>query len=118
MADRQVNKQGSLVMNKRIASAAFALVLGGLGVAAPASAEVVAAPAGVVKAACNLSVDWQTTTTVNLRGRPTLNGPVKRSVPKGACLKLRDTAWDDRGVMWIYTSYKGSSGWISTRNLM
>ena len=104
------------IMNKKLASAAFALVIGGIGIAGPAAAAEFTPPTAV-RTACDLSVDWQTTTTVNLRGRPTMNGPVKRTVPSGACLKMRDVAWDDRDVAWIYTSYKGTSGWISTRNL-
>ena len=102
----------------KIASAAVALVIGGLGVAAPASAATATAvPDRVATAYCNLAVDWQTTATVNMRSGPGLGFRVYRTVPSGACMKAIDYEYDNRGVLWVYTAYRGQWGWISTMNM-
>jgi hypothetical protein len=120
-ASTQMGKENMMRNSKlRLATTISAITL-----SICAAAPAVAAPALTAHsyplvgnaATCDLSWKWQTTTTVNLRNAPTLRGSIKGTVPSGACLVASDTGTDSRGVMWIYTSYRGKSGWISTMNL-
>lgn len=57
----------------------------------------------------------KTTGKVNLRTGPGLDYRSLRTIPKGKSLTYDETKKDDRGVKWYHVSYKGKSGWISSK---
>ena len=56
-----------------------------------------------------------TTGSVNLRTGAGLSYKSLRAVPEGVTLTYDETKKDDRGVTWCHVSYKGKTGWISTK---
>jgi uncharacterized protein YgiM (DUF1202 family) len=112
-----------MIMNKPVkalASAFLALTIGSVGVALPAFAntDILKESTSVTLAKgnkCDLSP--YTTAVANLRSSPSLSGKIKGSIPAGKCVPLSSVKWDSRGVFWVYTTYKGKSGWVSSRNL-
>ncbi len=56
-----------------------------------------------------------TTGNVNMRTGPGLGYSSIRSLSAGKQLDFDDTSVDGRGVKWYHISYKGRSGWVSSR---
>lgn len=57
----------------------------------------------------------KTTGKVNLRSGAGLDYRSLRTIPKGQSLTYDKTKKDSRGVKWYHVSYKGKSGWISSK---
>lgn len=57
----------------------------------------------------------KTTGKVNLRTGAGLDYKSLRTIPKGTSLTYDETKKDSRGVKWYHVSYKGKSGWISSK---
>ena len=57
----------------------------------------------------------KTTGKVTMRSESSLSGKSLKSIKKGVKLKYKAVATDDRGVYWIKVTYKGKTGWISTK---
>lgn len=63
------------------------------------------------------STVYYTTGKVNMRKDAKLSAKVIRDIPKGAKLTATNSKKDSRGVKWVYCSYGGKKGWVSTANL-
>ena len=57
----------------------------------------------------------KTTGKVHLRTGPGLGYESLRSVPKGKTLTYDKTKKDSRGVVWYHVTYKGKTGWVSSK---
>lgn len=60
---------------------------------------------------------YYTTGSVNMRVGPDRDYRSIKTIPKGTKLTSKGSDVDWRGVKWIYCSYNGKSGWVSTRYL-
>ena len=58
--------------------------------------------------------DYYTTGRCNMREGPGLNYDALQTIPSGVKLSMRDSAKDDRGVIWIKCSFEGLTGWVSS----
>lgn len=63
------------------------------------------------------SSDGRVTTTgsVHLRSGPGLDYASRDTVPEGVTLNYDKTSKDDRGVTWYRVTYRGTTGWVSSR---
>ena len=52
----------------------------------------------------------------NLRKAPNLNGKIIATFNKGdTAVYMGEDSWDERGVQWYKISYKGNTGWVSSK---
>ncbi|MBR0464444.1 MAG: SH3 domain-containing protein [Clostridia bacterium] len=56
-----------------------------------------------------------TTGSVNLRSGGGLTYGSLRTIPKGVSLTYDSTTIDGRGVKWYHVTYKGTTGWVSSK---
>lgn len=57
----------------------------------------------------------KTTGSVNLRTGPGLGYKTIRSIGEGVSMSYDKTKKDDRGVKWYHVTYKGRTGWVSSK---
>lgn len=57
----------------------------------------------------------KTTGSVNLRSGPGLGYKSIRSIDSGKTMTYDKTKKDDRGVVWYHVTYKGKTGWVSSK---
>ncbi|MBQ8111068.1 MAG: SH3 domain-containing protein [Clostridia bacterium] len=57
----------------------------------------------------------KTTGSVHMRTGAGLDYKSLRTIGKGVTLSYDETRKDDRGVVWYHVSYKGKSGWVSSK---
>lgn len=54
--------------------------------------------------------------STNIRSCPGLYGEIIGTLPKGeVCYYLSESAYDDRGVLWMMVDYDGTMGWVSEK---
>ena len=56
-----------------------------------------------------------TTANVNLRKGPGLDYKATRTISEGTKMEFDKTKKDGRGVKWYHVTYKGRTGWISSK---
>ena len=56
-----------------------------------------------------------TTASVNLRKGPGLDYKATRTISEGTKMEFDKTRKDGRGVKWYHVTYKGRTGWISSK---